>query len=98
NLLWVSRTMIERMGKREAFATLIAFNMYPSAFYVVTPYTEAATIALIIGGFIALTKQRWMLSAFLVGASTALRISAGAFSIALGCALLVAAWDRRKAG
>jgi len=98
NMLWVSGTMFKRMGKLEAYAILLAFNVYPSAFYVVTPYTEAATIAFAIGGFIALAKERWVLAAFLVGASTALRVSAVAFAIAIGCALLMAAWQRRKAG
>src|SRR5512140_7715 len=98
NLLWTSRTLVTRIGKGEAWATLLAFNLYPSAFYVVTPYTEAATIAFAIGGFLELVNERWILAGLLVGASTALRVSAAAFAIALGCALLVAAWQRRKDG
>jgi hypothetical protein len=98
NLLWVSATMFKRMGKVESYAILVAFNVFPAAFYVVTPYTEAATLACAIGGFIALANERWLLAGLLVGASTALRVSAVAFGIALGCALLVAAWQRRQAG
>lgn len=98
NLMWTCKTIVNRIGKLEAYATLIAFNFYPSAFYMVTPYTEAATIALLLGGFIALAKERWLLSAFLIGASTALRISSAALGAGLGCALLVAAYQRHKAG
>ena len=98
NLLWISSTMIKRIGKLGAYGTLIAFNIYPSAFYLVTPYTEAATVAFAIGGFVALMNERWILSAILIGASTSLRVLAASFTVALGCALLVTAWQRRAAG
>ncbi len=97
NMLWVSRTMVKRLGKFEAYAVLIAWNFYPDAFYLVTPLVEAAVMALAIGGFIALCNERWVLSAFLIGACTALRMPTAAFAIALGCTLLFVAWQRREA-
>lgn len=97
NLMLTSETLIRRLGRTESWGTLVAFNLYPAAFYVVTPYTEAATIALSFGGFLMLSREKYIWSGLLVGASTALRISAGALSVGLGCALLYAAWERRKA-
>jgi hypothetical protein len=96
NLIWTSPILVKRLGRGVAWATLIGFNVYPSAFYLVTPYTEAATLALAMGGFVALARERWVLAAFLVGASTAFRVSAVTFAIAIGCALLVAAYQRRE--
>ncbi len=98
NLVWTSDVLVQRLGRGVAWATLIGFNVYPGGFYLVTPYTESITIVLAMGGFVALAKERWVLSAFLVGASTAFRLSAFSYAVAIGCALLAAAWDRRKAG
>ncbi len=98
NLLWTNAAFIKRLGKREAVGTLIAFNAFPTAFYMTTPYTEAATVMLMLAGFIALAGNRWVLAGFLVGASTALRASAVAFSFGFGFAALVAAYQRKKAG
>jgi hypothetical protein len=96
NLMWTSPILVKRLGRGVAWATLIGFNIYPSAFYLVTPYSEAATLALAIGGFIALANERWVIAALLVGASTAFDTPALAFAIALGCALLFAAYRRRE--
>jgi hypothetical protein len=95
NFLWTSPIFVKRLGRGVAWAALIGFNVYPDAFYLVTPYTVAATLALAIGGFIALASERWLIAALLVGASTALDTPAVAFAIALGCALVVAAYQRR---
>jgi hypothetical protein len=97
NLLWISQTLIKRLGKLEAWGVLLAFNLYPSAFYVVTPYTEAATLALAIGGFVALSKDRWILAALLIGACTAFRVQTAAFALGYGCALLVEVASRYRA-
>ncbi len=97
NLMWTSPILVDKFGKGAAWAILIGFNVYPSAFYIVTPYTEAITLACAIGGFLALTKERWVIAAFLCGASTAFRVQAVAFAIAIGAALLMAAWVQKKA-
>ncbi len=96
NLLLISDTLIARLGKAECYFALLAFNLYPSAFFVVTPLTEGPTIALVLGGFIAVCKERWVLAGVLVGASTALRLPTAAFAFALGCTLLFAAWQRYR--
>jgi hypothetical protein len=97
NFLWTSPILVARIGRGAAWAALLGFNLYPSAFYLVTPYPEAATLALALGGFLALCSERWLIAALLVGAATALSTSALAFAVALGCALGVAAWQRRRA-
>jgi hypothetical protein len=96
NVLWVSKTMVDRLGRFEAYAVLLAFNFYPDAFYLVTPLTEAAVLVLALGGFIAICNERWILASVLVGACTALRMPTVAFAMALDCVLLYVAWQRYK--
>jgi hypothetical protein len=95
NILWTSPTIVKRIGRGAAWGALIGFNAFPSAFYLVTPHSEAATLALGLAGFIALANERWFLAAALVGASTALQPSSMAFALALAAALGVVAYLRR---
>ena len=97
NFLWTSPILVERFGRGAMWGALIAFNAFPAAFYVVTPYSEAATLALGLGGFVALASQRWLLAAALVGASTALQPSSSAFALALAAALVTVAVRLREA-
>jgi len=97
NLLWTSETIVKRFGRGAAWGALIGFNAFPAAFYLVTPYSEGATLALALAGFIALVNERWLLAAALVGASTALQPSSMAFALALAAALGLAAYRRREA-
>jgi len=96
SLLWTSRFVVDRIGRFEAFATLLAYNMFPSAFYTVAPYTESATLALVLGGLWMISKQRWFGAALLVGASTALRASAVSFAFAFAVTAVVAALQLRR--
>src|SRR5262249_37051113 len=98
NLLWTSKTFVDRIGRLEAYATLLAFNLFPTGFYLVTPYAESATIALMLGAFICLAHERWFASALLVGASTALRPTAAGYALAFGVVAVVAALRRRREG
>jgi hypothetical protein len=98
NLLWTCRTLVTRMGLREAWAALLAFNLFASAFYLVTPYNEACVFACMLGGFICLANGQWFRAAGLIGAATALRPTAMGFAVGFGCAALLAAWQGRKAG
>jgi len=97
NVLWVSKTMVQRLGRFEAWAVLLAFNFYPDAFYLVTPLTEAAVLVLALGGFIAICHERWILASVLIGACTSLRMPTVAFAMALDLVLLYVAWQRYKA-
>lgn len=98
NMLWTGAAMVKALGRGSAWAALFAFNAFPAAFYLVTPYSESATLALGLGGFIALANGRWWVAATLVGASTALQPSSAAFAIALGAALAVMAARQRSEG
>ena len=98
NLLWTSKAFLSRIGKLEAYAALVAFNAFPPALHMVTPYTEAATVACVLGGFLLVTQQRWFLAAIAVGASTALRPHAVAYTLAFGATALVASYRQRREG
>ena len=98
NFLWTSRTIVDRLGAGAAYGALIAFNAFPTGFFIVTPYPEGATILLMLTGFLCLANDRWILAGLAIGAGTALRPTAAAFAVALGCAAVYAAWTRRKAG
>ncbi len=98
NTLWTSKPIVERIGRLEAYGALLAFNCYPPAFHMVTPYTEAATLALTLGGYILITYDRWWLASLCVGATTALRPHAVAYTFAFGLAALAGAWQKRKQG
>ena len=98
NMLWTSAAIVKALGRGPAWAAMFAFNAFPAAFYLVTPYSESATLALGLAGFVALAKGRWWLAAALVGASTALQPSSAAFAVALGAALSVMAARQRSEG
>jgi hypothetical protein len=91
-LLWTSAPIVDRIGRGPAYASLLAFNLFPTAFFQVTPYPEAALIALALGCFVCVLRERWLLAAALVGAATALAPSAigiafGLAAAAFSCAL-----------
>jgi hypothetical protein len=98
NFLWTSRAILDRLGKLETYAMLAAFNLFPTAFYLVTPYTEAATLAFAIGALLLIVLNRWMPAAALIGAATAMRASAISFAAAFGAAALASTWQRKKQG
>jgi hypothetical protein len=97
NFLWTSAPLVKRLGNREALGAVIAFNLFPSAFHLVAPFTEATTFMFALAGFVALANERWVLAGFLVGASTAFRTAAVAYSAAFGLAALYAAYTRYRA-
>lgn len=98
NFLWTSRALVDRIGRLEAYAALLAFNVFPPAFHLVTPYTEAPTLALVMGALLCLANQRWLPAGLLIGAASALRATAPAFAIGFGCAAAFGAWRLRAEG
>jgi hypothetical protein len=92
NFLWTAAPFVKRLGSRESLGALIAFNAFPSAFHLVAPFTESTTFMLALAGFVALANQRWVFSGFLIGAATALRTAAVAYSAAFGLAALYTAF------
>jgi hypothetical protein len=97
NFLWTSSTFVKRLGNRESLGALIAFNTFPSAFHLVAPFTEGSTFMLALAGFVALANNRWVLSGLLIGAATALRTAAVAYSAAFGLAAVYTAFTRYRA-
>jgi hypothetical protein len=98
NILWTSPQLVERFGRLETYMTLLAFNLYPAAFYLVTPYTESATMALALGAYLCIMRDRWATAGLLVGASTALRAGAMTFAFGLCLAAVIAAFLRWREG
>jgi hypothetical protein len=96
NLLWTSKTFVDRIGRGPAYAALVAFNVFPSAFFSVTPYPDLAVVALALGAFIFLCKDRWLPAAALVGAATALTPSAVGLGMGLIAAALASAMRRHE--
>ncbi|MBV8757658.1 MAG: hypothetical protein JO257_10295, partial [Deltaproteobacteria bacterium] len=80
------------------YGALFAFNLFSSSFYLVTPYNEAWTFALMLAAFLCVTKAQWFRAAALIGAATALRPAAAGIVFGFGCTVLYAVWQARKAG
>ena len=95
---WTDPIMVRRFGALESVGGLVALNTFPGALYLVTIYAEPLTLALVVVGFVALCKDRWLASALAVGAATGCRPTAVAFSLAFGVGALARAAHRRKAG
>lgn len=98
NFLWTSKTIVRQLGVGGAYAALLAFNLFASSFYLVTPYMEAATFACVLGGYICMSNKRWLAAALCIGATSALRTTAVGFALGFGCAALIAAWQARREG
>ena len=98
NLLLTGPLLAKRLGTLEAYAAVVALNLFPSAFYLVAPYAESLTLLGALLAWWALSKERWLLASVLVGAATALKTQAVTFALGVGCSLLWLAWTRRKAG
>jgi len=96
-LLWTSAPIVDRIGRGQAYASLVAFNLFPTAFFQVTPYPESALIALALGCFVCVVRERWLLAAALVGAATALAPSAIGIAFGLGAAAFSAALRGQEA-
>ncbi len=98
NLLWTCRALRDRLGAGGAYGALVAFNLFPTAFYMVVPYTEATTLAFVLAGLICLLDERWLLAGIAIGAATALRSLGIVCAFGLSSAALLAAWRGRKGG
>jgi len=98
NLLWTCKTLVKRLGLWQAWAALIAFNLYAAAFFVVTPYTEGCVFACMLGAYVCIANGQWLRASALIGAATAVRPTAMGFAVGFACAALVAARQARKTG
>jgi hypothetical protein len=90
NMLWTSGPIVKRLGRLEAHAALLAFNVFPTAFYLVTPHPDGAMLAFGLGGFGCLADRRWFTAAALIGTSTLFGVTGLTFATAFACTALVA--------
>jgi hypothetical protein len=91
--LWTDDALVGRLGLVETYLALLLFNTFTTAFTIVTPLTEATTLALTMGAFVAFTRRWWILAALLAGAAGSIRITGVATGAACGIALLVETWQ-----
>ncbi|MBV8757907.1 MAG: hypothetical protein JO257_11545 [Deltaproteobacteria bacterium] len=92
NFMLTAPFVMDRFGRFESYAALLALNLFPTAFYLVTPYAEAATLALGIGAWWAIAKERWVIAGALIGAATALKAQAAVFALGGGLAMAYVAY------
>jgi hypothetical protein len=90
--LWTGPAMVEALGLRATYGSLLAFNTFTSAYTLVTILTEPCLLACAMGAAICLQRRRYLSGALLAGAATALRVSGPAVGAAYGLALLAATW------
>jgi hypothetical protein len=89
---WTGPAMVEALGLRAAYGSLLAFNTFTSAYTLVTILTEPCLLACAMVAAICLQRRRYLAGALLAGAATALRVSGPAVGAAYGLALLAATW------
>jgi hypothetical protein len=68
------RLLAEReLGPAAARRTLIALALFPTAFFLVAPYTESLFLLLSLGAFLALRREHWLASGTLAALATLTR-------------------------
>lgn len=84
-----------RYGADSARRTVVALAVYPTAVFLISPFTEALFLALTLGAFLAAYARRWWLTG-LLGALASLTRGPGILTVA---ALAWIAWEQwRKDG
>lgn len=86
---------LEEFGRNEALArrTLVVVAVFPTAFFLLSPYSEATFLLLSVAAFRSARRDRWAAAAGL-GALAALTRSVG---VLLVLALAIEAWRRSAA-
>jgi len=92
--LWTDRMMVRSLGVGTTYASLLAFNAFPTAFTLVTVQTEPCALLFTLAAFLALARRRWLLGAIFAGAASAMRLNAAATSVAMALAIGVELWQR----
>lgn len=92
--LWTDRAIVKAIGPVAAYASLLAFDLYPPSCYLVLISTDSCAVASILGCFVALARGRYLVAALAVGLSGAIRITGVGAELAF--ALAVLAWCVRN--
>jgi hypothetical protein len=87
-VMWTSRAVTSRIGFGGAYASLILFAGFTTAFALVNVLTEPLFFALTFASFLALSKRWYLAGALFAGAATSIRVSGVASGFAFGVALL----------
>src|SRR5262249_55025708 len=89
---------VEALGLRAAWVSLLVFNTFTSAFFLVTILTEPVLLACAVGAFVLLARDRPWLAAIVAGAGTGARITGVALSAGFSLALAVKTFRERPLG
>jgi hypothetical protein len=90
-LLWTGRDLVNALGLRETYLSLVLLNIFTTGFALVTVQTEPVTLFAALAAFVLLRRDHVLLGAFVAGAAGAFRVTGPAVGLAFGCALLVQA-------
>jgi hypothetical protein len=82
-----------RYGPRAARLAVLALGLYPTAFFLLAPFTESLFLALTLAAFVAADARRWWLAG-LLGALASLTRGPGLLTAP---ALAWLAWEQRRA-
>jgi hypothetical protein len=93
--LWTHEVIRRALGTGGCYLSLLAFNVFPSAFALVTIQTEPLVLASTLGCFIALQTRRPTLGAVLSGLATGIRITGVGLPVAFALSLLAMLWSER---
>jgi hypothetical protein len=99
--LWTAREVAGALGTRATLVSLLCFNLFTTAFAMVTIQTEPPLLAATLGAFVLARRGRLFLAATVAGAATGLRVSGVAAGLAFAALIAVEAWQdppRRVAG
>jgi hypothetical protein len=94
--LWTDEVMQRALGTLGCYLSLLAFNVFPSAFALVTVQTEPLVLASTLGAFVALERRRPNLGAVLAGVAAGIRVTGAAASAAYSLALLASLYSERR--
>jgi hypothetical protein len=72
---WTDAAIVRAIGLGPTYISLLAFNFFPPACYLVFVMTDACAAAGIIGGLVALARRQYTLAAVVIGFTGAIRIS-----------------------
>jgi hypothetical protein len=94
--LWTHEVLRRALGTGGCYLSLIAFNVFPAAFALVTIQTEPLVLASTLGCFIAVQTRRPTLGAILSGLATGIRITGVGVPVAYALCLLAGLWSERR--
>ena len=93
--LWTGPVVVDALGLRGAYVSLLLLNAYTTGFTLVTVQTEPCTMLLTFAALLAVERKRKFAGALLAGAASALRVSGVCASVAFAVALIVCAHEER---